>query len=100
MRVDDMIMMSVDDHIVEPPELFDHHLARKYKDQAPCVKRTEETHKDDWYFAGLKMMNSQMNSVVGRPKEEMGWEPTAYDQIRAGCYNVKARIGDMNVNGL
>ncbi|SKB97137.1 amidohydrolase family protein [Sphingopyxis flava] len=100
MRLEDMVMISVDDHIVEPPSIFKHHLADKYKDRAPRVVRNDETEKDDWHFNGQTIMNSQMNSVVGRPAEELGWEPTAYDQIRAGCYDVKARIGDMNVNGL
>lgn len=100
MRLEDMVMISVDDHIVEPPTIFDHHLAAKYKDRAPRIVHNDETGKDDWFFMGQTIMNSQMNSVVGRPPEELGWEPTAYDQIRAGCWDVKARIGDMNVNGL
>jgi len=28
MRMDDMILVSVDDHVVEPPDLFDKHLPR------------------------------------------------------------------------
>jgi hypothetical protein len=29
MRIDDMILVSVDDHVVEPPNLFDGRLAAK-----------------------------------------------------------------------
>ena len=35
MNMDDMILISVDDHVVEPPDVFDNHLAAKYKDRAP-----------------------------------------------------------------
>jgi hypothetical protein len=36
MRIEDMILVSVDDHVVEPPTLFDQHLADEYKPRAPC----------------------------------------------------------------
>ena len=37
MKLEDMILVSVDDHIVEPPTLFDKHLPAEYKDKAPKV---------------------------------------------------------------
>lgn len=100
MRLEDMIIISVDDHIVEPRNIFEHHLDKKYHDKMPRMVRDPSNGKDDWHFLGRSIMNSQMNAVVGRPKEELGWEPTAHDQIRAGCWDVNARIGDMNVNGI
>jgi len=100
MHLEDMVIISVDDHIVEAPNMFDRHLPRKYLDRAPKMVRDPNSHRDDWVFEGRTIMNSQMNAVVGRSKEELGWEPTATDQLRPGCYDVTARIGDMNVNGL
>ena len=35
MNVDDLIMVSVDDHVVEPPDMFDGRLPAKYRDLAP-----------------------------------------------------------------
>jgi hypothetical protein len=35
MNKDDMILISVDDHIVEPPDMFKNHLPKKYMDEAP-----------------------------------------------------------------
>ena len=35
MNVEDLILVSVDDHVVEPPDMFDQHLPEKYKDLAP-----------------------------------------------------------------
>lgn len=32
---DDMILISVDDHIIEPPNMFKNHLPAKYRDEAP-----------------------------------------------------------------
>jgi predicted TIM-barrel fold metal-dependent hydrolase len=38
--------------------------------------------------------------VAGRPKEEYGIEPTAFDEMRPGCYDVHERIKDMNAGGV
>jgi hypothetical protein len=35
MNKDDLILISVDDHIVEPADMFDAHVPAKYKDLAP-----------------------------------------------------------------
>ena len=99
MQTDDMIMISVDDHVVEPPTVFDHHLAAKYKDQAPKVV-TKSTGADFWSFQGRELPNIGLNAVVGRLPEEYGMEPTAYSQMRPGCYDSKERVRDMNANGV
>ena len=37
MNAEELIMISVDDHVVEPPEMFDNHIPAKYRDAAPKV---------------------------------------------------------------
>ncbi len=49
---------------------------------------------------GGLLPNVGLNAVAGRPPEEYGFEPTRLSQMRAGCYDVRARIGDMNANGV
>jgi predicted TIM-barrel fold metal-dependent hydrolase len=41
-----------------------------------------------------------LNAVAGRPPEEYNIEPTSYDMIRDGCYDIHERINDMNRNGV
>ena len=36
----------------------------------------------------------------GRPPEEYGIEPTSFDEIRAGSYDVDERVKDMDANGV
>ena len=45
MRPDDLILISVDDHLVEPPDMFEGHLPAKYADRAPrsCAPTTAAT---------------------------------------------------------
>ncbi len=95
----ELILVSVDDHVVEPPDLFDRHLAAQWRDRAP--KMVQNRRGDEmWTFEGQIMPNVGLNAVAGRPPEEYGWEPTRLAQMRAGCYDVHARIGDMNANGV
>lgn len=35
MEMDDLVLVSVDDHVVEPPDLFEGHLPDRYMDLAP-----------------------------------------------------------------
>jgi predicted TIM-barrel fold metal-dependent hydrolase len=99
MDVNDLIMVSVDDHLVEPPELFDEHMPAKFKSQAPRVERRDDG-SDVWTFNGAVIPNVGLNAVAGRPKEEYGVEPTAFDEMRPGCYDVDERIKDMNAGGV
>ena len=35
MNIDDLILVSIDDHVVEPADMFDGHVPAAYADQAP-----------------------------------------------------------------
>lgn len=97
MTKDDLILVSVDDHVVEPPTMFDRHIPAEYKDKAPKV--VTEGGADIWVYEGIRVPNIGLNAVVGRVPEEYGMEPLSFAHVRKGCYDVKARIDDMNANG-
>lgn len=100
MRTEDMILVSVDDHIVEPPDMWDKvDVPKKYRDQVPKVVHTEQG-TDVWTYEGNQIPNIGLNAVAGRPPEEWGFEPTAFDEIRDGCFDVDKRVDDMNANGV
>ncbi len=91
-EVDDLILISVDDHVIEPPDLFVGHLDAKYQDRAPKLIRNDEG-SDVWTFGKVVMETAALNAVAGRPKEEYGLEPQSLDEVRPGCYDV-ARAGE------
>ncbi|MGV0814101.1 amidohydrolase family protein [Mycolicibacterium boenickei] len=99
MNKDDMILISVDDHIVEPPDMFKNHLPKKYADEAPRLVHNPDG-SDTWQFRDIVIPNVALNAVAGRPKEEYGLEPQGLDEIRKGCYNVDERVKDMNAGGI
>ncbi len=99
MRTEDMILVSVDDHVVEPPDLFEGHLPKSLMDKAPKIQ-TKDDGTDVWIYEGNEIPNIGLNAVSGRPPEEYGIEPTAFSEMRKGCYLIADRIGDMNANGV
>ena len=98
MQMNDMILVSVDDHVVEPPDMFKDHMPKHLFDKAPKVVSVREG--DGWEYEGVRMPNFGLNAVVGRPQEEYGFEPASYSDIRKGTYDIQARVDDMNANGL
>ena len=99
MDMNDMVVISVDDHIVETGDLFTKHAPKAWHDKAPKLVRTDAGN-DVWQYEDAVFPNFALNAVAGRPREELGFEPTSFEQIRKGCYEPKARIDDMNVNGV
>ena len=99
MNLEDMILISVDDHVVEPPEMFDKHMTHKELETI-APRLVEEDGKNFWLYEGHKIGNMGLNAVVGRPKEEYGMEPLRYEDMRKGVYSIDERIGDMDANGI
>ena len=99
MQVEEMVCISVDDHVVEPPHLFEGRLPSRYADAAPRVVRTESG-DDVWVFNGTQIPNIGLNAVAGRPREEYGINPTSFEEMRPGCYDIHERIKDMSAGGV
>jgi predicted TIM-barrel fold metal-dependent hydrolase len=99
MRLEDMILVSVDDHVVEPPDVFEKHLPAKYKDIAPRIEKMPDG-TDRWKFLDFEIPNVGLNAVAGRPPEEFGIDPTSFEELRPGTYDVQSRLLDMSANGL
>jgi predicted TIM-barrel fold metal-dependent hydrolase len=99
MELEDMILVSVDDHLIEPENMFAKHIAPRFKERAPVVKRGSNG-AHHWQIEGQKAPGLGLNAVAGRPKEEFGFEPVSFEHVRAGCYDIDARIEDMNANGV
>ncbi len=92
-------VISVDDHVVEPPHAFDGRLPAS----SPTARRRSSTRPDGseaWVFEGQELPNVGFNAVVGRPVSEYSFEPTRFDEMRRGAWDIAARIADMDINGV
>ena len=100
MQMDDMILVSIDDHMIEPPDLFENHVPAKWKDEAPKLIRNENG-VDEWHFQGRSTSTPfGMAATVGWPREEWGFNPGSYSELRPGCFDVHQRVRDMDANGV
>jgi predicted TIM-barrel fold metal-dependent hydrolase len=92
-------VISVDDHIVEPPHTFAGRLPARLAERAPrVVERDDGT--EAWVFEGQELPNVGFNAVVGRPVTEYSFEPARFDEMRRGAWDIGARIADMDLNGV
>jgi predicted TIM-barrel fold metal-dependent hydrolase len=111
-------IISADDHVVEPPHLWETWLPAEFRDRGPKIVRRgvldikftgaavyQEEFDDDspnkadtWIYEDLVYTHKRMVAAVGYPREEMTMTPITYDDMRAGCYDPKARLEDMDVN--
>src|SRR3954468_7107056 len=99
MNMNDMVVISVDDHVSEPPNMFDKHLSGEALATAPNLK-TAPDGTNYWEYQGMKMPSVGLNAVVGRVPEEYGMDPTSFAPLRMRFTCTKARVDDMNVNGI
>jgi len=99
MQIDDLVLISVDDHVVEPAGLFERHLPDRWRERAPRVVRAPNG-ADVWMWGDQRGANFGLNAVAGRPPEEYGMNPMSFGEMRDGCYEIDARVRDMNVNGV
>jgi predicted TIM-barrel fold metal-dependent hydrolase len=98
MTPDDLILISVDDHICEPPDMFDAHVPAKYKSLAPRVE-VDDRGVQQWWYGHLRGRDLGLNAVAGKPREFYNIDASRYDEMRPGCYDHDERVRDMNAGG-
>ena len=95
-------MISVDDHVVEPPDVWRDRVPAKYRDAAPHV--VVDRDGEVWVYEGIKgKTGSAMNATVHRSKRAEISTPDGitYADMAPGCYDPwPARIHDMNLAGI
>ena len=93
------ILISVDDHVIEPPDMFEGRLPNALADRAPKIVESEDG-TQMWHYEGRSYPNIGLNAVIGRPKEEWSMEAARFDEMRRGCWDIDARIADMDLAGI
>jgi predicted TIM-barrel fold metal-dependent hydrolase len=100
MQLEDLILVSVDDHIIEPPNLFENHLPKKWLERAPRLTFDTEAKLQSWSWEGGSASAPFLNAVVTLPKHEWGFDPSSLAEIRPAAYDVAQRVRDMDANGI
>lgn len=110
-------IVSPDDHLVEPPELWTGRLPAKDHDAAPHVRRergevvigkgdvswretSDGAWADVWHYEDMRIPQMLTNCGAGVPVEEMSFRPMTYDEMRPGFYRQRERLEDMDLAGI
>jgi predicted TIM-barrel fold metal-dependent hydrolase len=108
-------IISVDDHVVEPADVWQKRLPKKYLDVGPRVERAplgemtfvggnfsyekgEGRPCDWWHYEDKKIPQTRLSAAVGFDRDEVKITAITYEEMRPGCYEPKARLEDMDVN--
>jgi hypothetical protein len=95
--LEDLILVSVDDHICEPPDMFDAHLPVKFRELAPRV--VDRDGVQEWWYGDKRGRNLGTMAAAGKPREMLNFMPHRFEEMRPGCYDVHERVRDMNAGG-
>jgi predicted TIM-barrel fold metal-dependent hydrolase len=124
------MIISVDDHVVEPPHVWQTWLARKHRAQGPRIERAnwggfvhsagaryenlpdpDGRAGDYWVFEDRIIyvhkrfvaipLEATPNGDVSRfDPSVMQMTAVTYDEMRPGCYDPVARVSDLALNGV
>jgi predicted TIM-barrel fold metal-dependent hydrolase len=103
-------IISVDDHVVEPPDLWTSRLPREHIERGPRVVREKFDGgganlasayggwADVWYYDDVRAPMMVLMAAVGFEDSRRDFGVTTYDDIRPGGWKQTERLSDMDDN--
>ncbi len=108
-------IVSVDDHVIEPPQVWQDRLPERFKEVGPRSERGKSsmsfvggvfsfqedpdgTVGDWWTFEGNMFPLTRLEAAVGFERDQVQVVPITYDDMRRGCWDPEARLADMDAN--
>ncbi|HEV8297418.1 MAG TPA: amidohydrolase family protein [Acidimicrobiales bacterium] len=92
-------LISVDDHLVEPPHMFAGRMPARLDDAAPHVVRGEDG-ADYWVFEGEHVPLPAADVLQTWHASEWCVSRVNFDEARPGTWNIADRIRDMDAAGV
>ena len=93
-------IVSVDDHVLEPPHTFAGRMPAKFTDAAPRVE-TDDEGVPWWVLEDKRMPILFANGAAGRVLEEWkGASRCSYEEFRPSVSEPVTRLSDMDVAGI
>jgi predicted TIM-barrel fold metal-dependent hydrolase len=109
-------IISADDHVVEPANLWTDRLPRAMRSRAPRVVRERVANNfvpvgvdavadagelrdcDVWYYDDIRKPVIRNFAAVGLPPDDVDLSPMTFEEMRPGCYDPRERLRDMDLN--
>ena len=95
----DTRLISVDDHLIEHPTVWQERLPQAMREQGPRVVELEGG-AQQWCFEGVVAGSTGLSAVAGTPLKERGIDPRRFEDMRRGCWDPVARLDDMDEDGV
>jgi predicted TIM-barrel fold metal-dependent hydrolase len=92
-------IVSVDDHLVEPPDLFEGRLPSRLADRAPRVER-DGNGIDFWVFEDERVPLLGADGLKGWERGKGYLGPVNFDEMHPAVWNIHDRVRAMDVNGV
>jgi len=95
----DYPILDADAHVNEPPDLWLERLPAKWHDRAPRVEHSDRG--DLWVFdGGREKWPVGLTATAGLSFFQYGPMCQTYETMRAGSYDTKARLEDLDADGI
>ena len=111
-------IISVDDHVLEPSNVWMDRLPAKYRDVGPRIVRApvkemtfiggkftavpgdpdEGADVDWWFYEELRRPLLRLDTAVGYDREDVTLKGITYADMRPGSFRVPERLADMDIN--
>jgi len=108
-------IISVDDHVIEPPNVWTDRLPAKFQEAGPRSLRQKGTmnfvggvfsfeedpdgeEADWWQFEGNQYPLTRLEAAVGFDRDDVKVVGITYDGMRKGCWDRDERLVDMDAN--
>lgn len=109
------LIVSVDDHVIEPPNVWQDRLPARFKEVGPRSFRQkgrmnfvggvfsfepdEDGEEGDWWaFEDGQFPLTRLEAAVGFERDQVQVVPITYEGMRRGCWDRDARLADMDAN--
>jgi predicted TIM-barrel fold metal-dependent hydrolase len=106
-------IISVDDHVIEPPHIWQTRLPAKLRDSGPKVVRlpwevgsgfpgqrvrpgSSGPEVDFWAVEDFRIAVLQIEAAAGVEPARLTNTPVNYEDMRPGCHQVKDRLADLD----
>lgn len=94
----DAKLISVDDHVIEHARVFEDRLSARWRAAGPRVQMREGI--PVWVYEGRDYPPLGLDAVAGDDPSKFSLSSKPFKEMRPGCYDAKARLSDMDADGV
>jgi predicted TIM-barrel fold metal-dependent hydrolase len=91
-------MISADDHVLEPPGVWQERVPARFLDAAPRLVETDAG--EFWKYEDRLVPTGGLAACAGKGPDYFTPDAISYADMLPGCYDLKARLRDMDLGGI